>query len=507
MTGSLPPLSASTSASGSVGPAAEAADPCRRPCADPPARHRAPRAPRAGESHPDARARRRRDRRATRMRSPPSPPRVSTVDPGVLDLEDRRVVGDAARQLADQRRAGVAIPRIGRQLADRERLARLRRAGLRAEQAVARLPPARLPGRRSPSARPSSPAPAGRSRRSSSRRRRQRADRREDTGPRVRARSSVRRCHTRRVMHLAWSSHAMRSSMAAGAQVRARFSVRDPFDDAPIAEVTDCDDALIDAAIAAAARAFPAWRRRPAPERGKLLAPARRARCSPTSAGSPSCARARTARRSRSRSPRCATPRASLTWFAGEAERIYGETIPASNADQRMTAIREPVGPCALITPWNFPYAMLTRKLGAALAAGCTVVAKPAEQTPLGTLALAEIAAGGRAPRGRASTSCPPRDGARVGGRLVAAPRDHARSASPARPRSASSSCAAPPTTSSGSRSSSAATRRSSCSPTPTSTPRSPARWSRSSATPGRAASRRTGSSSSARSPRPSRRS
>jgi succinate-semialdehyde dehydrogenase/glutarate-semialdehyde dehydrogenase len=81
-----------------------------------------------------------------------------------------------------------------------------------------------------------------------------------------------------------------------------------------------------------------------------------------------------------------------LSWFGGEAERAYGETIPASNPAQRLLVTREPVGPCALITPWNFPYAMLTRKLGAALAAGCTVVAKPAAQTPLGALAIAKLA-------------------------------------------------------------------------------------------------------------------
>ncbi|MEO8554979.1 MAG: NAD-dependent succinate-semialdehyde dehydrogenase, partial [Kofleriaceae bacterium] len=80
-----------------------------------------------------------------------------------------------------------------------------------------------------------------------------------------------------------------------------------------------------------------------------------------------------------------------LHWFAGEAQRIYGETIPSSRADGRIVVTREPVGVCALITPWNFPYAMLTRKLGAALAAGCTVVCKPAAQTPLSALALAQL--------------------------------------------------------------------------------------------------------------------
>jgi succinate-semialdehyde dehydrogenase/glutarate-semialdehyde dehydrogenase len=110
-----------------------------------------------------------------------------------------------------------------------------------------------------------------------------------------------------------------------------------------------------------------------------------------------------------------------LSWFAGEAERIYGETIPATHPGQRITVVREPIGPCALITPWNFPYAMLTRKLGAALAAGCTIVAKPAEQTPLGALAIAELCDQVGIPAGVVNV-VPSSDGARTGPRLIGAP-------------------------------------------------------------------------------------
>jgi succinate-semialdehyde dehydrogenase/glutarate-semialdehyde dehydrogenase len=110
-----------------------------------------------------------------------------------------------------------------------------------------------------------------------------------------------------------------------------------------------------------------------------------------------------------------------LEWFAAEGQRAYGETIPATSAAQRITVQREPIGPCALITPWNFPYAMLTRKLGPALAAGCTVVAKPAEQTPLGALALAAIAEEVGVPAGVFNV-VPAADGARVGGTLIADP-------------------------------------------------------------------------------------
>ena len=81
-----------------------------------------------------------------------------------------------------------------------------------------------------------------------------------------------------------------------------------------------------------------------------------------------------------------------IEWFAEEARRVYGDVVPSPWADRRMFTLRKPVGVAALITPWNFPAAMLTRKAGAALAAGCTVVAKPASQTPFTALALAELA-------------------------------------------------------------------------------------------------------------------
>jgi succinate-semialdehyde dehydrogenase / glutarate-semialdehyde dehydrogenase len=81
-----------------------------------------------------------------------------------------------------------------------------------------------------------------------------------------------------------------------------------------------------------------------------------------------------------------------VQWFAEEAKRIYGDTIPAASGDQRIMVIRQPVGVCAAVTPWNFPAAMITRKAAPALAAGCTMVVKPASQTPLTALALAELA-------------------------------------------------------------------------------------------------------------------
>ncbi len=81
-----------------------------------------------------------------------------------------------------------------------------------------------------------------------------------------------------------------------------------------------------------------------------------------------------------------------IEWFAEEGKRVYGDTIPAPVSSQRIVVIKEPIGVCAAITPWNFPAAMITRKAGPALAAGCTMVVKPASQTPLTALALAVLA-------------------------------------------------------------------------------------------------------------------
>src|ERR1041384_2568211 len=82
---------------------------------------------------------------------------------------------------------------------------------------------------------------------------------------------------------------------------------------------------------------------------------------------------------------------AFIEWFAEEAKRVYGDVIPGHQADKRILVLRQPVGVVAAITPWNFPAAMITRKAGPAIAAGCTVVVKPAGMTPYSALALAEL--------------------------------------------------------------------------------------------------------------------
>ena len=89
-----------------------------------------------------------------------------------------------------------------------------------------------------------------------------------------------------------------------------------------------------------------------------------------------------------------------LEWFAEEAKRVYGDTIPGHQADKRIVVIKQPIGVVACITPWNFPLAMITRKAGPAIAAGCTVVLKPASQTPFSALALAELAERAGIPKG-----------------------------------------------------------------------------------------------------------
>src|SRR5213080_3588737 len=89
-----------------------------------------------------------------------------------------------------------------------------------------------------------------------------------------------------------------------------------------------------------------------------------------------------------------------LEWFGEEAKRIYGDTIPTYKADKRIVVVKEPIGVVACITPWNFPSAMITRKAGPAVAVGCTVVLKPASQTPFSALALAELAERAGVPKG-----------------------------------------------------------------------------------------------------------
>ncbi len=168
------------------------------------------------------------------------------------------------------------------------------------------------------------------------------------------------------------------------------FPVLDPATDGLIADVPDMGEAEARRAVAAAGRAGAAWRARPAPERGRLIAALgelllrdeqRLAGILTAEQGKPLAEAAGEIRYAAS----------FLAHAAGEAVRLGGEIIPASTPDKRILVLRQPVGVAAIITPWNFPAGMITRKLGPALAAGCTVVIKPAEQTPLTALAIAAL--------------------------------------------------------------------------------------------------------------------
>ena len=109
-----------------------------------------------------------------------------------------------------------------------------------------------------------------------------------------------------------------------------------------------------------------------------------------------------------------------IEWFAEEARRIYGDTIPATSIDKRILTIKQPVGTTAAITPWNFPTAMLTRKAGPALAAGCSMVVKPATQTPYSALAFAELAERAGVPKGLLSVLTG--SAAQIGGEMTRSP-------------------------------------------------------------------------------------
>ncbi|MEH0295526.1 NAD-dependent succinate-semialdehyde dehydrogenase [Agrobacterium sp. CCNWLW71] len=109
-----------------------------------------------------------------------------------------------------------------------------------------------------------------------------------------------------------------------------------------------------------------------------------------------------------------------IEWFGEEAKRVYGDTIPAPTSDKRIVVIKQPIGVCAAITPWNFPAAMITRKVGPALAAGCTTVIKPASQTPLSALALCVLAERAGVPKG--VLSCVTGSASEIGGELTSNP-------------------------------------------------------------------------------------
>lgn len=179
----------------------------------------------------------------------------------------------------------------------------------------------------------------------------------------------------------------------------ATFPVNNPADDAVLGTVPDFGAAETRRAIDAAAAAFPAWAARTAKERAQVL----RRWFELIMANQEDLARLMTLEQGKPLTEsrgEIAYAASFVEWFAEEGKRVYGDIIPSPQADKRIMVIKQPAGVCAAITPWNFPTAMITRKAAPALAAGCTMVLRPASQTPYSALALAELAARAGFPAG-----------------------------------------------------------------------------------------------------------
>ncbi|MCW0198402.1 NAD-dependent succinate-semialdehyde dehydrogenase [Sphingopyxis sp.] len=199
-----------------------------------------------------------------------------------------------------------------------------------------------------------------------------------------------------------------------------RLAVTNPATGALIAEVADTTSADTRAAIEAAAAAMPAWAATPAKARAAIL----RRWFDLIMANQEDLARLMTAEQGKPLAEsrgEIAYAASFIEWFAEEAKRAYGDVIPATQNGQRILVLKQPVGVVAAITPWNFPAAMITRKVGPALAAGCAIVVKPAAQTPLSALALAVLAEEAGLPAGLLSI-VPTSDARGVGAEMTGNP-------------------------------------------------------------------------------------
>lgn len=179
----------------------------------------------------------------------------------------------------------------------------------------------------------------------------------------------------------------------------ATIEVRNPASGELVAKVPRLGATETRAAIEAADRAWAPWRARTAKERAAIL----RKWFELVMANQEDLARIMTAEQGKPIAEargEIAYAASFIEWFGEEGKRVYGDTIPAPVANQRIVVTKEPIGVCAAITPWNFPAAMITRKAAPALAAGCTMVVKPASQTPLTALALAVLAERAGVPAG-----------------------------------------------------------------------------------------------------------
>ena len=170
-----------------------------------------------------------------------------------------------------------------------------------------------------------------------------------------------------------------------------RFDVHDPATGAKLADVANLTAQDAEAALDAANAAWPAWRNKTGKERSIIL----RKWFDLLMANQEDLGRIMTAEQGKpfaEAKGEVAYGASFVEWFAEEAKRVNGETLPQFDNNRRLMVLKQPIGVCAAITPWNFPLAMITRKVAPALAAGCPVVIKPAELTPLTALAAAELA-------------------------------------------------------------------------------------------------------------------
>ena len=177
---------------------------------------------------------------------------------------------------------------------------------------------------------------------------------------------------------------------AAAGSTPGRFDVLDPATGEKLADVANLGAADAEVAIAAANAALPAWRSKTAKERSIIL----RKWFDLLMANQDDLGRLMTAEQGKpfaEAKGEVAYAASFVEWFAEEAKRVNGETLPQFDNNRRLMVLKQPIGVCAAITPWNFPLAMITRKVAPALAAGCTVIIKPAELTPLTALAAAEL--------------------------------------------------------------------------------------------------------------------
>ena len=177
------------------------------------------------------------------------------------------------------------------------------------------------------------------------------------------------------------------------------FEVRNPYDDALLCHVSDASTEVATHAVLAAKRALKAWAGQSASERATVL----RRWFDLMMQHKADLGRLLTLEQGKPLSEaegEVAYGAAFIEWFAEEGKRLYGDIIPAPSSDKRIVVIKQPVGVVTAITPWNFPNAMITRKAAAALAAGCTFVVKPAPETPLSALAIAQLAQQAGIPKG-----------------------------------------------------------------------------------------------------------